>query len=138
MKKLTVVATVDDRMGVAFNKRRQSRDVKLIEDLIRSTDRTIYVTEYSEPLFEGHIDRIIVAKDPMSECPDGGVCFIELTPLAGKAEEISTLILYRWNKVYPSDKKLGIDIDDSGFKLTGTTEFSGKSHDKITKEVYVK
>jgi hypothetical protein len=136
MKKLTVAVTVDDKMGVSFNKRRQSRDKLLIEDLCKSTDGIIYVTSYSAPLFEDFPDRIKIVDDPISDCPEGGCCFLELTEISNHVNNISKLIIYRWNKIYPSDKKLEIDTNECNLKLVSSYDFAGKSHNKITKEIY--
>ena len=136
MKKITVAVTVDERMGIAFNKRRQSRDRILINDLADTIVGKIYVSEYSLPLFEEYKDRIVVADDPLRECPDGGCCFVEMTELTPYIDDISTLIVYNWNRHYPSDIKL--DVDFSGYKLVDYREFIGSSHEKITKEIYIK
>ena len=138
MKNITVAITVDDKMGLAFNKRRQSRDRLLIDDLCNKTDNDIYISSYSALLFEGHEDRIRIVDDPLADCPDGGFCFLEMTELGAHVGSISTLIVYRWNRLYPSDKKLDINITDCGFKITDTYEFVGSSHDKITAETYQK
>lgn len=138
MRKITVVITVDDRMGLAFNKRRQSRDKALIADLCDTTDGSIHVSGYSAPLFDEHADRITVVDDPLAQCHDGGCCFVEMTHLADHLPDISTLTVYRWNRLYPSDKKLDIDPVECGFKVISEQEFVGNSHDKITKVIYEK
>ena len=51
---------------------------------------------------------------------------------------IDTLIIYRWNRLYHSDVKFDVDVKKSGYKLKSSTEFAGSSHDKITKEIYVR
>lgn len=138
MRKLTVAVTVDDKMGIAFNKRRQSRDKVLIEDLCKKTEGNIYVSPYSAPLFEAYPDRIKVVDDPLTDCPDGACCFVEMTSLSEYTDSIFKLIVYYWNRLYPSDKRLGIDIEKCGFKMTAKYEFVGSSHDKITKGIYQK
>ena len=138
MRNISVAITVDDKMGLAFNKRRQSRDRKLIEDLFKKTQGAIYVSDYSLPLFEGYEDKISVVEDPIRDCPDGACCFIEMTHIGPYLDEIGELIVYGWNRLYPSDKKLDINIDDVGFKMTAKYEFVGSSHDKITKGIYKK
>jgi hypothetical protein len=138
MRNITVAITVDDRMGIAFNKRRQSRDRLLIADLCENTDGVIYVSPYSAPLFEEYSERVAVLDSPLDDCPDGGCCFVEITELGEYVKDISTLTVYRWNRHYPSDKKLDIDIESCGFTLSQSYEFVGKSHDKITKEIYKK
>ncbi len=138
MRNITVAITVDDRMGLAFNKRRQSRDKKLIDDLCSKTDKDIYISSYSAILFDEHKDRIKIVEDPLSECPDGGFCFVEMTELGIHIDSISELIIYHWNRLYPSDKKLDINIESTEFKLIKCYDFTGNSHDKITKFIYVK
>ena len=138
MRNITVAITVDDRMGLAFNKRRQSRDKKLIDDLCSKTDKDIYISSYSAILFDEHKNRIKIVEDPLSECPDGGFCFLEMTELGIHIDSISELVVYYWNRLYPSDKKLDINITDHGFKMSAKYEFVGNSHDKITKFIYVK
>ena len=138
MRAITVVVTVDDKMGIAFNKRRQSRDRCLIEDLCQSTDKDIYISPYSLPLFSEWENRVKVCDSPLSECADGGVAFIEMTQIGDHIDDVSDLIIYRWNKVYPSDKKLGILPDECGFVKASTTDIEGNSHSVITKEIYKK
>ena len=138
MKNITVAITVDDKMGLAFNKRRQSRDRNLIADLCSKTNGDIYVCAYSAPLFEEFIDRIKVVDEPLIQCPDGGICFVEMTQLKEHIVDISRLIIYHWNRHYPSDKKLDIEPHMFGFKMTAKYEFVGSSHEKITKGIYEK
>ena len=138
MRNITVAITVDDKMGLAFNKRRQSRDRLLIDDICKKTDKDIYISSYSALLFEEHKERVRIVDDPLRDCPDGGFCFVEMTELSPYVESISTLIVYHWNRLYPSDKKLDIDVTNCGFKMTAKYEFVGSSHDKITKGTYQK
>lgn len=138
MRKITVAVTVDERMGIAFNKRRQSRDRILIRDLVSTLSDKIYVSEYSLPLFDEYKDRIIVADDPLAQCPSSESCFVEMAELVPYIDDIDTLIVYNWNRHYPADKTLDIDIKNGTFTLTSSTEFVGSSHEKITKEIYIK
>ena len=138
MRNITVAITVDDRMGLAFNKRRQSRDKALIDDLCAMTDKDIYISSYSALLFEAYSGKVRIVDAPLAECPDGGFCFIEMTELVPYVDDISELIVYQWNRLYPSDKKLDINIESAGFKPVESREFVGNSHDKITKIIYKK
>jgi len=63
-------------------------------------------------------------------------CFCEREAIAPHTHKVSAVTVYRWNRHYPSDRKL--DLDLSAYTLRETTEFAGSSHDMITKEVYVK
>ena len=59
-------------------------------------------------------------------------CFVENHIL--DQSSTNKLIVYRWDKSYPSDHKFNL----SNWKLASTMEFMGYSHDTITKEVYIK
>ena len=134
MRNITVAIAVDERMGIAFNKRRQSRDRIMIEELIRSQAGKIYVSEYSKELFLDFKDRIEVVNDPLNECKDGECCFVELCDIKKHLNEISILIIYYWNRHYPSDITLSANLN--GYTLVSTKEFAGSSHEKITKKIY--
>ncbi|MBR7098690.1 MAG: ribonuclease Z [Clostridia bacterium] len=138
MKQITVAVCIDDENGRMFGGRRQSRDRVLIADLLReAADRSVYIGEYSRPLF-GNDVQVTVCKDPIADCADGGVCFAEEQPLKPHLGSIGVLILYRWNRLYPADVYLDIDPMRDGFSLISSSEFTGSSHEKITKEVYGK
>ena len=53
--------------------------------------------------------------------------------LAPYLEKIEQIIVYRWNREYPSDRK--IDIDLKKWKRNSKRDFEGSSHKKITEEV---
>ena len=131
MQGITVAVCVDNKGGMTIFGKRQSRDRVLISDLCASTERTIYISAFSEILFAPHEGRYKVCDDPLGECPDGGICFIENMALMPHLDHINELILYKWNEVYPSDKKIDIPLD--GFRVIKKLEFEGSSHDKITK-----
>lgn len=114
---MTIILTLDNNNGISFNNRRQSRDSVLIKRLI---DMKVNISEYSFPLFpegyKGDSDYYFVEK----EIPD--------------LSEADSLIVYRWNRDYPSDKKANL----SEWNKISETEFEGSSHSKITEEIYEK
>lgn len=129
---ITAVVCLDDEMGMMFNSRRQSRDRVLIEELLSTTRERIYVHPYSKMLFP-ESDRITVTEDPLGEC-DGAIAFIENLPLLPHRERIEKLIIYKWNKIYPSDTYFDLPLD--GARMIDKKKFVGSSHEKITKETY--
>lgn len=137
-RRIKVAVTLDDKGGMMFNKRRQSRDRILIADLIEKTEGFIYISPYSSLLFEEYPDRIKTVTDPLLECEDGAFAFIEGLALLPHVEDIDELIVYKWNRTYPSDVRLDIDITSCGFRMNAKYEFQGSSHEKITKEIYKK
>ena len=135
MKKITVIVIVDKEGGISFGGKRQSRDRELIKDIIASTDGKIYMKEYSSKLFGDYPDRIAVAENPILKCPDGGAAFLEGEKIGPYIESIGRVIVYTWDKVYPTDEYFDIpEIFDEG-ELIESSEIKGFSHDVITKEV---
>ncbi len=133
---MKLIVCLDERRGMAFNHRRQSRDRVLTEDLVKTVgDAKLFVTPYSVSLFAEQPLTPIVSEDPMREAADRDFCFLELSSPAS-SEAISELILYHWNRHYPSDTPFLLDM--SAFSLVSSTEFVGFSHEKITKEVWKK
>lgn len=127
---MRVFVCVDQKDGLLFNNRRPSRDRVVIEDIEKMLDgQDIAMSEYSAKLFEGY-DHVVVTED----FKDFENVFSEQANL----EELAwnELIVYRWDKVYPSDVKL--DIDLSSLKLKDVSTLQGYSHDTILKEVYVR
>ncbi len=129
--KLKFIICLDDNNGMLFNNRRQSRDSAVITDIIKDlNEEKLNILPFSQQLFEGLTDNINI----VSTINENGIYFaenIDIVPFAGKADEI---IVYRWNRIYPSD--FTCDVDFSCFKIIKQSEFKGSSHDKISKTVY--
>ena len=132
---MTVAVCVDDRMGMIFNNRRQSRDKFLIDDLM-SIAESVHINSFSEELFGDYTDRIKIDENFLENAEDNDVCFVENIDLEPYADKISKVILYLWNRHYPSSLKFKVDLSDYNF--IEEKEFEGNSHEKITREVYSK
>ena len=132
---MIIAVAVDDHMGMTFNKRRQSRDSALCADLTQSVETVLRINSYSAPLFEPS-DKIIVSDDFLESAGPKDVCFVENVSIAPYVDRVDAYIIYRWNRNYP--RQTTFDGDLEGYVLQSTTEFAGTSHDKITKEIYVK
>ncbi len=135
---MNIVVCVDNRMGVMFNNRRQSRDKILCRKVLElAKDSRLLLNGYSAVLFGGYDKDIIVDDDFLEIAEKGDFCFVEgndLTPYVSKAEK---LIVFKWNRDYPYDRKLDADLDCE-WNLINCEDFKGSSHDKITMEVYVR
>ena len=66
------------------------------------------------------------------------MCFFELEHITEYADRLEQIILYRWNRKYPSDKKFPFSPESKGFKLISSVDFAGNSHDNITEEIWTK
>ena len=135
MKKITVTVCLDDECGMMFNNRRQSRDRVLISEFLETTKGKIYIHPYSAMLF-GDTERIVISDDPLSECADGCIAFIEQLPIKPHINDVDRFIIYRWNRLYPSDKYFDVELDAMGFSLINKKDFEGSSHERITKGIY--
>ena len=140
---MKIILCVDDNMGMLFNNRRQSRDRKVVEDVFYMTDR-VWIHPFSEILFQKELQtiagnegkRMIVDEDFLKKAMVGEYCFVENQELMLYSNDIQQIVLYCWNRKYPSDFKL--DLDLSKWEPVEITEFIGNSHEKITKIVYEK
>ena len=136
MKDLTVALVLDEREGMTIFGKRQSRDRVLISDFVSSMgDAPIYISPFSRVIFEPH-EQVKVVENPFYDSVDGGACFIENYQPSQYIDMIGTLIIYRWNELYPSDVRFDLDVAAAGFKLAESYDFEGSSHKKITKEIY--
>ncbi len=132
-----IIVCLDDKGGMMFNNRRQSKDSVLRERVIEIAAGTrLMMNEYSFRQFSE--DAVVtVDENPLSNAKDNDVCFIENLPTAQFKDKISKITVFKWNRVYPSDMFFDIDTEN-GWRLAETREFEGSSHQKITEEVYVK
>ena len=128
---MTIYVCLDDRGGMLFNKRRQSRDAKVLEDIRQSVPDVLTIDPFSEKLIREAEIPYVLAPEQM---PEDAHFFAEARDLSELLPRVSTLVIYRWNRHYPADVRFEADL--SGFHLERKDEFSGKSHDIITKEVY--
>lgn len=134
---MIVILCLDDKKGMMFNNRRQSKDKFVIQDILKLVDgKKLFISSYSESLFQGLESNLIIDDNFLNNVAKEDYCFVENNNLKDFSEKIEKIIVYKWNRIYPSDLKLEITIQD--WNLIGRFEFVGNSHDKITREVYVK
>ena len=131
---MNLIVALDDRNGMAFNHRRQSRDRILTERIVELTGGKLVVNAYTAALFEGTGAELTICEAPLSAAKPGDWCFVEDFSPAAATGKIERLVVYRWNRVYPSDLKS--DLDLSAMKILSKTDFAGYSHEKLTEEVY--
>lgn len=93
------------------------------------------MSTYTAGLFQDDMPTGAVAIDDfLDRAGNGDVCFVEDAELLPYQSQISQLFVFRWNREYPSDRRL--DIDLSGWNRTVEDEFPGFSHKIITLEQY--
>lgn len=130
---MTVVLCIDDDCGLTFFGKRQSSDCLLTERI--SQNKNLVISPFSAKLFEGK--SVKTDENLLENAGKEDVCFIEDKDISAYIPKIEKIILYKWNRRYPSDKKFNTAVLDS-FKLSSSEDFAGNSHEKITEEIYVK
>lgn len=131
---MTIYFCLDDRGGMLFNNRRLSRDAAVLADIAGDLSGVLTIEAFSEKLVASACIPYEVAEEPGADSR----FFLEARTPEKYLPMAEKLVIYRWNRHYPSDVRWEGNPAGYGFALTETTEFPGKSHETITKEVYVK
>lgn len=131
---MTLVLCADDRGGLLFNGRRQSRDRAVTADILTEGEGgTLWMDAYSKGQFPE--DAPIQVCEAFPPPGPGDLFFLERQDPIPLLPRASRLIVYRWNRLYPSDRRL--PLPPGGWKLLSQAQFPGHSHKQITKEVYI-
>ena len=134
---MIIIVCIDDKFGVMFDGKRQSRDRGLIDDLMTlAKGRRVVISTYSAPLFEGR--EVSINEKTFDVAEEGDFVFIEDGKLLRHLDKIDEIVMYKWNRTYPRDALLDLIPEEHGFKLIDSCDFVGSSHKKITREVYRK
>lgn len=136
---MRLVVCVDDGMGMMFNKRRQSKDARVREDMLAMVplDKKLFVTSYTAKQFlPEEQERLTVCEDMLVGTLSGDYFFAEDMNVTGLEKVTEEVVLYRWMRAYPSDVKFTFDL--SGYELISSEDFVGNSHPEMKKEIYRK
>lgn len=134
---MKLAVCVDDELGMTFDGKRQSRDRVLIADLIKHANGTpIYISPYSEKLFPDYEGKYVVSDMPLDAAGEDDYVFIENIAPEKYSDKFSEIIIYHWNRSYPCETWFEVDL--TPYRIVSRSEFEGSSHEKITKEVYVR
>ena len=136
---MKLIVCLDDRRAMMFGGRRQSRDRRVIEDIVRDlSEGVLYISPYSERLFKDAKIKLEIADNPIDAAKGqrNAAVFLEDRAAPSSTDGIDAVTLYLWGETYPAD--LFFDMDLSAYRRRGAMTFKGNSHDTITKEVYTK
>ncbi len=130
---MTLIVCLDDKNGMMFGNKRQSRDSILNKRIIAVTGaKKLVVSPYSASLFPEKKE-LVIADDPSSVTTKEDFLFAENTPLP--TQSIDTLLIYRWNRRYPATRFFTLSTEN--FRHIETVEFAGSSHERITEERWI-
>jgi len=132
---MKIIICLDNNNGLMFNNRRQSRDSRVIENIFKTIgSANLYINDFSADIFSDR--NVIKCNDFLEKCQKDDYCFVENTDIEKYIDKINIIIIYRWNRSYPFDKKFNIEFLTS-FHLESSIDFVGTSHDKITREEFI-
>ncbi len=136
---MIVICVVDDHGGMLFNHRRQSQDCVLRKRILQRThNKRLWMNAYSYGQFAAeHASQIVVSEQFLHEAAAGDFCFVETCSLAEIESRIEAVILYRWNRSYPTDFRLDLALTQPHLTQIERTDFAGNSHERITEEIYI-
>lgn len=130
-----LIVCVEDRFGMSFCGRRLSKDAEVIGHILGLTKGCrLWTHPGSAELFpQGSVscDDACFQKVGKDE-----FCFAEMEIPKWVLEQVEDVILYRWNRTYPSTVKFPRQLLDSRHMIASES-FPGNSHEKITMERYV-
>ena len=134
---MTLIVCLDDKCGMLFNRRRQSRDICVSNRILEITSgNPLYINEYSKNLFPENA--CFVTDDLFCDLEMKVFAFAECEISENILDRVDRLIIYRWNRCYPSDVTFPMALVNKQFRKINAYEFSGNSHELITEEVYVR
>lgn len=62
--------------------------------------------------------------------------FVQSEDAIPELSRVDRFIVYRWNRKYPRDGAIKLNLFDAGFRLSSICDFRGSSHDRITEEIW--
>ena len=130
---MKLIVCLDDNNAMAFCNRRQSSDIAVTNKIAELTKgNNLWMNSYSGYLFAGFGGNIRIAEDFLAQAIEEDFCFAEVTDICPHIPKIRELYVFRWNRVYPGD----LCFPQIPAKAEVLAEFAGKSHERITLEVY--
>lgn len=134
---MVLIVCIEDSNGLMFNNRRVSSDKVVTRDIVKlAGTQIITLSAYSAPLFKDFTDRVGIKEDIFDGT--GSFCFAESGDFMSIMDSVEKLVVYKWNRRYPSDIKFPLDAFKTCMTLDSTEELGGYSHPSITREVYIR
>ena len=135
---MILIVCVDERNGMMFNNRRQSRDKILTGHIIeKAKDKKLWITTFSKDIFNIEEDENIMIDDNFySIAEKEDYCFIENIDANNFIDKVDKIIIYNWNKHYPADRYFNINLNN--WEIISEENFEGYSHENITEKIFIR
>ena len=131
---MTVILCIGSRGEMLFGGRRVSRDAHILADI--ATLGKIVASPFSEKYLAGAGLDVSILDRPLQNADEGDILFIEEPPLAPYKDRVDRMIVYDFGETYPLDVTLDITPAAIGLHSVSVTEFAGKAHKIIKKEIF--
>lgn len=130
---MILISCVENALGLRFNHRRCSRDRAVCGRILERCGNELWLAQGSVGLFQAFPEAVLHPISNPSQAPEGAYCFWE-----GPAGDVEPerLLLYFWNRDYPSDEKFAFPGGEEAWHLAEETELEGFSHPDITERRY--
>lgn len=134
---MKLVVCLDKNNGISFFHKRQSQDEFQRKNLFELIGKSkLFLSEYSFELYKD-FDFNFRIIDDNTKFSENSVFLYEGEFLEKFLPITDEIICYFWNRDYPFDEVFE-EFLNYGWKEIEICEFKGKSHEKITRKVYVK
>lgn len=132
---MKVIICIDNKNGFFFGNKRQSQDIFQREDVKHLVgDSILTMKPYSFSLYQD-MDMNIQIEEDLWSVENSDYVLVEDEDITEHLSLIDTIIVYNWNRTYPSTRTMTIDLDKL-YEKRNESEFKGFSHEKITRTIY--
>ena len=115
---MILISCVENALGLRFNHRRCSRDRAVCGRILERCGNELWLAQSSVGLFQAFPEAVLHPISDPSQAPEGAYCFWE-----GPAGDVEPerLLLYFWNRDYPSDEKFAFPGGEEAWHLAEET-----------------
>ena len=134
---MKLVVCLDKNNGISFFGKRQSQDELQRKNLFELIGNSkLFVSDYSYDLYKDFEFNFEII-DEKTKIIENSVFLYEGDFLEKFLQSVDEIIIYFWNRDYPFDETFE-EFQEDYWKEKEVFEFKGKSHDKITRKIFVK
>ena len=134
---MKLVVCLDENKGIRFFGKRQSQDELQRKNLFELIGNSkLFLTKYSYDLYKDFEFNFEII-DENTEIVEDSVFLYEGEFLERFLPYVDEIIVYFWNRDYPFDEIFEEFLNDD-WKAREIFEFKGKSHEKITRKMFLK
>ena len=134
---MKLVVCLDENNGIRFFCKREGQDELQRKNLFELIGNAkLFLTKYSYDLYKDFEFNFEII-DENTEIVEDSVFLYEGEFLERFLPYVDEIIVYFWNRDYPFDETFEEFLNDD-WKAREIFEFKGKSHEKITRKIFVK